>query len=70
VLICYGTKDEASPFNDMFYIEVIKDKITNITFKAYPGLDHNYRTVKPTSEIAKDNIKKVVTGWLKWIEKN
>ena len=33
VLIIYGTKDEACPFNDMLRIETIKEKISHITFK-------------------------------------
>jgi len=50
VLICYGTKDEAGPFNDMFHIETIRDRASNISFKAYVGLNHNYFGLKSQSE--------------------
>ncbi len=42
VLISYGTKDESSPYQDMFRIETIKDSIEHITFYDYVGLGHNY----------------------------
>jgi len=71
ILICYGTKDEAAPFNDMLHIEVIKDKHTNFTFNAYVGLDHYYQKA-PTGENNKkvDHLSKVVNDWLQWIDDN
>ena len=65
VLISFGTQDEAAPFNDMFHIEVIKDRNTNIQFKSYLGLDHYYQS---TSE--QDFIPMIVKDWLDWLDAN
>lgn len=42
VLMCYGTKDYCSPYNDFFRVETIREKKNNFTFYAYIGLDHNF----------------------------
>ncbi|WP_282042964.1 alpha/beta hydrolase family protein [Winogradskyella flava] len=70
VLITYGTKDEACPFNDMFRIEVIKEKIHHITFKAYIGLEHNFFGLDSKGNIDpnKFNWDTVVKDWLDWID--
>ena len=42
VYIGYGTRDAAALFNDYLRLEMIRKKKTNFTFKAYPGLEHNF----------------------------
>lgn len=71
VLISYGTKDESSPYQDLFKIETIKENITNITFNTYIGLGHNYQLQHPTKENEKtDFLADVVLDWLEWIKVN
>jgi len=71
ILISYGTKDESSPYQDMFQIETIKERITNITFLSYVGLGHTYQRSNPEKENKKtDYLVDVVNDWLKWLEKN
>ena len=63
ILICYGTLDEASPYNDMFRIEVMSERKKNFTFKAYLGCDHYYQ-----SEVEGDQLEIVMKDWLAWID--
>lgn len=69
VLICYGTKDVGSPFNDYFRVEMIRQKRKNFTFKAYVGTDHNYFPVKANGETNYDifNWDKVADDWRSWL---
>lgn len=69
VLICYGTKDVGSPFNDYFRVEMIRQKKKNFTFKAYIGLDHNFFPLKPNGDINFDifNWDKVADDWRSWL---
>jgi len=69
VLITYGTKDYSSPFNDYFRVEMIRQKRTNFTFKAYIGVEHNFFPLKPDGKINYDvfNWDKVVGGWWDWL---
>ena len=71
VLICYGTKDVGSPFNDYFRVEMIRQKKKNFTFKAYVGLDHNFFPLKPNGDINFDifNWDKVADDWRSWLKK-
>ncbi len=70
VLVCYSTKDWSSPYNDLMQIDFIRNKINNVTFKAYVGLEHNYFPLlednKPNYEIF--NWDKVANDWLKWLK--
>lgn len=72
ILICYGTKDWSAAYNDLFYIETIRKKISNITFTPYIGLDHNFFPVnekfEPNQEIY--NWEKVGKDWVIWLKKN
>lgn len=73
VLISYGTKDESSPYHDMFRIETIRKRINHITFKDYVGLGHNYQLVNPdenSPDQKTDRISDVVSEWLEWINNN
>lgn len=69
VLITYGTKDFSSPFNDYFRVEMIKQKKTNFTFKAYIGVEHNFFPLKDNGEINYDifNWDKVADDWRSWL---
>ncbi|MEM9680556.1 MAG: dienelactone hydrolase family protein [Bacteroidota bacterium] len=69
VLITYGTKDEAAPFNDMFRIETMKDRKDHITFKAYIGLEHNFFGLHTDGSIDYNqfNWDKVVKDWFAWL---
>ena len=62
VLISYGTRDEAAPFNDMFRIECISDKVKNVTFNAYVGLDYYYQ-----ADDMGDRLTGIINDWLAWI---
>lgn len=70
VLICYGTKDISSPFNDYFRVEMIRQKKKNFTFKAYIGLEHNFFPLKPNGDINFDifNWDKVADDWRSWLK--
>lgn len=69
VLVCYGTKDESSPYNDYFRVETIRQQRNNFTFKAYIGTEHNFFPLKPTGETNYDifNWDKVAEDWRKWL---
>lgn len=72
VLICYGTKDWSVAYNDLFYIETLRKKLTNITFAPYIGLDHNFFPVneklEPNQEIY--NWENVGKEWVIWLKQN
>lgn len=68
ILVCYGTKDYSSPFNDYLRTEMIRQKKKNFTFKAYIGLEHNFfpltATGQPNYELF--NWDKVAIEWWQW----
>jgi dienelactone hydrolase len=72
VLVCYGTKDVSSPFNDYLRIEMINKKKKNFTFNAYIGTEHNYFPLKPNGEINYEvfNWDKVANDWWRWVKRN
>ena len=69
ILVSYGTKDWNLPYADLFYIETIRKKMNNFTFKTYIGLEHNYFQVneklEPNYEIY--NWENVGKDWIKWL---
>ncbi|MDP5092491.1 MAG: alpha/beta hydrolase [Polaribacter sp.] len=72
VLISYGTKDEACPFNDLLRIEMIQENKKNIHFKAYFNREHNYFELQQNGKV---NYEKfgwdiVGTDWLMWLALN
>jgi dienelactone hydrolase len=69
ILVCYGTKDAACPFNDYLRVETIRQKKNNFTFKAYIGTEHNYFPVRAGGEVDYDifNWDKVARDWRKWL---
>ncbi len=72
VLVCYGTKDPAAPYNDFMRVDFIRKGINNFTFKAYIGTEHNYFPVSKDGE--KDysiyNWDDVANYWLIWLREN
>lgn len=72
VLISYGTKDWSTPYNDMFYVETIKNNLKNITFTPYTGLEHNYFPVNEKLEANQEiyNWENVGKNWIKWLDTN
>jgi len=70
VLICYGTKDWGTPFNDYLRVDMIRKRKDNFTFKAYVGTDHNYFPLLPDGKPNFDiyNWDKVANDWQKWLE--
>jgi len=69
VLVCYGTKDISSPFNDYFRTEMIRRQKKNFTFKAYIGTEHNYFPLKVNGETNFEifNWDKVADDWRSWL---
>ena len=69
ILVTYGSKDVAANYNDLFQIEVIRDRKQNFKFINYPGLEHNFFAVNEKLEpiYEKENWDKVANDWLEWI---
>ncbi|UYZ59489.1 alpha/beta hydrolase family protein [Hymenobacter latericus] len=42
VLVVYGTRDAGAPFCDYLRLEMIREQNTRVSFKEYPGLEHNF----------------------------
>ncbi len=42
VFVGYGTRDDAVGQNDYLRLEAVRAGKTNLTFRAYPGLEHNF----------------------------
>jgi hypothetical protein len=70
VMISYGLKDWSASHNDLFQIETIRNKKSNITFNAYPGLEHNFYPVdeqlNPDYNVY--NWDKVAADWANWLK--
>ncbi len=69
VLVTYGTKDWGVSFNDLFQIEVIRERKQNITFRSYIGLEHNYFPKNKDGIINKEiyNWDKIAEDWMNWL---
>jgi pimeloyl-ACP methyl ester carboxylesterase len=69
VLVCYGTKDYSSPYNDYLRVETVRKQRKNFTFKAYIGTEHNYFPIKENGETNYDlfNWDKVAEDWRLWL---
>ncbi len=69
VLITYGTKDDACPFNDMLRVEMIQENKTNIDFKSYFNREHNYFEILENGQLNYDNFGWDMVGndWLNWL---
>ncbi|WP_400190164.1 alpha/beta hydrolase family protein [Hymenobacter sp. B81] len=42
LLIMYGTRDAAAPFNDAFRLDMIRERNPRLHFRDYSGLEHNF----------------------------
>lgn len=69
VLVSYGTKDPACPFNDLLRVEMMQENKTNINFRSYLNREHNFFEVSEDGKINYDNFGWDLVGedWLKWI---
>ncbi|MFM9989033.1 dienelactone hydrolase family protein [Flavobacterium sp.] len=69
ILVTYGSKDVAANYNDLFQIEIIRDRKQNFRFINYSGLEHNFFAVNEKSEpiYEKENWDKVAKDWLEWL---
>ena len=69
VLISYGTKDAACPFNDLLRVEMIQENKTNIDFESYLNREHNYFEITENGQINYEKFGWDLVGkaWLKWI---
>lgn len=70
ILVTYGAKDTASTYNNLFQIEVIRDRKINFEFINYEGVEHNFFPLNEKGEVNYDieNWNKVANDWLKWLE--
>ena len=71
VLVTYGARDTTAIFNDYLRVETIRKQKKNFTYKAYPGLEHNYFGLTPTGQTDYNNYNwdKVAQDWLEWLLK-
>jgi dienelactone hydrolase len=70
VLVCYGTKDYSSPYNDYLRVEMIRQGKKNFTFKSYIGLEHNFfpLTDKGEPNYEMFNWDRIANEWWKWLK--
>lgn len=72
ILVTYGEKDWSTPFNNLLYVEAIRNDNKNITFIPYEGLNHNYFPLdedgKPNYDVY--NWDQVGKDWANWLNKN
>ncbi|TGD59599.1 alpha/beta hydrolase family protein [Flavobacterium humi] len=68
VLITYGTEDPAAGYNDLFQIEVIRERKKNFKFIRYEGLEHNFFSPDAKGNSNQDtNWDVVARDWLTWL---
>ncbi len=69
VLITYGSIDYSTAFNDYFRVWCAQNKKSNIEFKSYVGLEHNYFGTDSNgkADYNQFNWDKVATDWYDWI---
>lgn len=70
VLVSYGTKDTACPFNDLLRVEMIQENKENIYFRSYLNRGHNYFEILESGQINYENFGWDMVGqdWLRWIK--
>lgn len=68
--VCYGTEDITATFCDLLPIYFIREHKTNLTFKPYVGLEHNFFEVdangRPIYE--KDHWQQVMNDFITWVK--
>ncbi|AYA35821.1 hypothetical protein D3Y59_01420 [Hymenobacter oligotrophus] len=69
VLVVYGTRDAAAPFNDYLRLELMRQRNTRVSFKEYPGLEHNFFGFK-NDKVDYDQFHwdDVAQDFLSWVE--
>ena len=69
VLVTYGTRDWSSPYNDLLRVNIIRQKKSNFTFRAYIGTDHNFFPLTDDNQpdYSIFNWDKVSNDWLNWL---
>lgn len=72
VLVSYGTRDWAAPYNDLLRVNIIRKRKSNFSFLAYIELEHNYFQLTPDNkpDYNSYNWDKVTNDWLNWLERN
>jgi pimeloyl-ACP methyl ester carboxylesterase len=68
--VAYGTEDPKAIMCDMIPIEFTAAKKTNLTMKAYVGLEHNFREIDSDGVIHDDKIywQEVIDEFAKWLK--
>ncbi|RZL10441.1 MAG: hypothetical protein EOO89_21015 [Pedobacter sp.] len=68
--VAYGTEDPVAIMCDMIPIEFTAAKKTNLTMKAYVGLEHNFREVSSDGVIHDDKIhwQEAIEEFVKWLK--
>jgi len=71
VLVSYGTKDSACPFNDLLRVEMIQENKRNIEFKDYINRNHNYFGFTKNYKVNYEDFGWDLVGndWLNWLNK-
>jgi dienelactone hydrolase len=69
VLIVYGGKDWGAPYNDLLRAMAIQEKNPWLSFKDYPGTEHNFFPISKEGKIdyGQYNWDKVAMDWLNWL---
>ncbi|MFK7061319.1 acyl-CoA thioester hydrolase/BAAT C-terminal domain-containing protein [Flavobacterium oreochromis] len=72
VFIGYGTRDDSSAFNDLYYFYTLLYEKKNFYVKPYVGLEHSFYKVNDDTTVNYDisYFDKVVDDFLKWLEQN
>lgn len=67
VFVAMGTADKSVPIESVYMIpvEFIRQGKDNLTFKTYPGLDHNFNVTGPAGP-SKRHWNEVIRDFLKW----
>lgn len=69
VFVGYGTRDDAAVQNDYLRLEIIRAGKTNFTFRAYPGLEHNFAGfTNGQVDYDKWNWDRVARDFLAWMQ--
>lgn len=71
ILVSYASKDVSSPYCDLLQINAIRDKKSNIHFRCYTGLEHNFFGMNPDGSVNYDNYNWYQVGgdWARWLQK-
>ncbi|OON68456.1 alpha/beta hydrolase family protein [Hymenobacter sp. CRA2] len=70
VLVMYGTRDAAAPFNDAFRLEMMRTGNARLHFRDYPGLEHNFIGFTPDGRLDYDQYRwdDVADDFARWVQ--